>query len=312
MPETVYLVGAILLSLMVSSCSQTVASKPAAAGQVENGAAPPSVTSFFGSDYTLLQPGSEGQAAMVYINPNVQWSKYDKVMLEPVEFWDSANSRVSPSDQHMLIGYFYNQLKQDLEQHFTLVDQGGPGVLVPQVALTNASAATPGLRSVSVAIPQARILNMAQSLATGSYAFVGSAQGQMKITDSQTGQLLAGAIDKRAGGVALSSAAQWRWGDAENAMNYWAQKISDRLFQLCSGSIAAATSTYAAVSARCANWLHDRREFFPSPGPSTLLPHAGETQGDLAKLWTRREIAPRRSFASLSMTKRFYGLGERE
>jgi hypothetical protein len=105
-------------------------------------------------------------------------------------------------------------------------------VIVLQVALTNATTATPGLRSVSVVIPQARILNGLQSLATGSYAFVGSAEGEMKVTDASTGQLLAAAIDKREGGIALSAAAQWQWGDAENAMNYWAQKISARLLEL--------------------------------------------------------------------------------
>jgi hypothetical protein len=131
----------------------------------------------------------------------------------------------------MLTAYFYNQLKAELEKNFTLVDQGGPGVLVLQVALVNASAATPGL-TVSVAVPQLRVVNAAQSLATGSYAFVGSAEAEMKATDAPTGQFPAGAVDKRAGGIALSSAAQWQWGDAENAMNYWAQRISTRLLQL--------------------------------------------------------------------------------
>jgi hypothetical protein len=200
------------------------------------------VTGFFGNDYSVLKPGQEGQAAMLYIDSSAQWSRYDKVLLEPVEFWDSPNSGVSPADQHMLTAYFYNQLKQDLEKHFTIVDQGGPEVFVLQVALINASSATPGLRSVSVVIPQARILNGIQSLATGSYAFVGSAEGQMKVTDSETGHLLAAAIDKRAGGMALSTAAQWQWGDAENAMNYWAQRITDRLNQLHSGATAPASS----------------------------------------------------------------------
>lgn len=169
---------------------------------------------------------------MVYMNPGAKWSSYNKILLEPVGFWDDPNSPVSPSDQHMLTAYFYNQLKENLQKNFTLTDQGGPGVLVLQVALTNTSSATPGLRSVSVIIPQARILNGIQSLATGSYAFVGSAEGEMKVTDSATGQLLAAAIDKRSGGMALSSAAQWKWGDGENAINYWAQRIPNRLLQL--------------------------------------------------------------------------------
>jgi len=225
------LTAAVLLSGLMAGCAQTVAEQPAVAKQVESGQAP-AASGFFGSDLSLLQPGKEGQAAMVYINPSAQWSQHNKIMLEPVEFWDGADSSVSPSDQHMLTAYFYNKLKEDLQKNFTLVDQGGPGVLVIQVALTNASAATPGLRSVSVVIPQLRIINSVQSLATGSYAFVGSAEAEMKATDAVTGQMLAGAIDKRAGGIAVSTAAQWKWGDAQNAMDYWAQKINDRLLEL--------------------------------------------------------------------------------
>jgi hypothetical protein len=219
-----------ILSLgVLSSCSQTVESKPAV---MEGGQLSPAVSGFFGDSYSLLHPGKQGQVAMVYVNPNAQWKQYNKILLEPVQFWDSPDTTVSPADQHMLTAYFYNQLKTDLEKHFTIVDQGGSGVIVLQVAVTNATSATPGLRSVSVAIPQARVLNGLQSLATGSYAFVGSAEGEMKVTDASTGQLLAAAIDKREGGIALSAAVQWQWGDAENAMNYWAQKISARLLEL--------------------------------------------------------------------------------
>jgi hypothetical protein len=222
--------GSILLTGLVSGCSQTVESQPSVVKQVETGQ--PAMSGFFGNDIALLQPGKEGQAAMVYINPNAQWSKYNKILLEPVEFWDAADSSVSPSDQHMLTAYFYNTLKENLQKHFTLVDQGGPGVLTLQAALTNVTGATPGLRSVSVVVPQARILTGIASLATGSYAFVGSAEAEGKVIDSATGELLAAAIDKRAGGMALSSAAQWKWGDAQNVMDYWAQKITNRLLEL--------------------------------------------------------------------------------
>jgi carboxypeptidase C (cathepsin A) len=67
-------------------------------------------------------------------------------MFKPVEFWDSANSTVSQINQHMLTAYFYNQPKVDLKKSFTLADQGGPGVIVLQVAMVNASAVTPGSR----------------------------------------------------------------------------------------------------------------------------------------------------------------------
>jgi hypothetical protein len=231
--------AALLLCGLAAGCSSTVESKPEVVQQVEAGQTSPAISGFFGKDASLLQPGKEGQVAMVYVNPNAQWSQYNKILLEPVQFWDSANSDVSPADQQMLTAYFYNKLKENLQKHFTLVDQGGPGVIALQIALVNADSATPGLRSVSVVIPQLRVLNAAQSLATGSYAFVGSAEAEMKATDSANGQLLAAAIDKRAGGIGIKAAAQWKWGDAENAMDYWAEKVASRLVELQGGSSSA-------------------------------------------------------------------------
>jgi hypothetical protein len=214
-------------------CSTTVESTPEAAKALESGGPlPPAVTSFFGNDASKLAPGPEGGAALAYINPNAQWIKYTKIQLMPVDFWAAADSKVSESDQQMLTSYFYNKLQEDLAKSFTLVNQPGPDVITLRVALMDATTAVPGLRSVSVIVPQARVLNGLQSLATGSYAFVGSAEGEMKATDSTTGEMLAGAVDQRAGGMGIKSAASFQWGDAENAMDYWAQKITSRLTEL--------------------------------------------------------------------------------
>ena len=101
-----------------------------------------------------------------------------------------------------------------------------------KVALMDATTAVPGLRTISVIVPQARVLNLAQSMATDSYAFVGSAEAEMKLNDSVTGTLLVEAVDQRAGGMGIKSAASFEWGDAQNAMDYWAQKIPNRIFQL--------------------------------------------------------------------------------
>ncbi len=219
--------------LFLAGCSTTVESTPEAAKAVEAGEAlPPDVTSFMGADASKLAPGPEGGAALVYINSNVQWSKYTKIQLQPVEFWAGADSTVSPSDQQTLTTYAYNALKADLEKHYTLVSQPGPDTVTLRVALMDATTATPGLRSASVVIPQLKVLNMAQSMVTGSYAFVGSAEAEMKATDSSTGELLAAAVDKRAGGAGLKGAASFKWGDAQNAMDYWADRITTRLLQL--------------------------------------------------------------------------------
>ncbi len=223
--------GLVLLAL-TSGCSTTVESKPAAVEAVESGAPlPPAVTGFFGADASKLAPGPKGGAALVYFNQNAPWSQYTKIQLMPVEFWASDDSKVSQNDQQMLTAYFYNSLKTELSKNFTLVDQPGPGVLKLRVALMDATSATPGLRSISVIVPQARLLNGVQSLATGSYAFVGSAEAEMMATDSVTNDVLAEAVDQRSGGMGIKGAASFQWGDTENAMDYWSQRISSRLLQ---------------------------------------------------------------------------------
>ena len=220
-------------ALLATGCSTTVQSTPVAAQAVESGAPLPSaVTGFLGPDAARLAPGPEGGAALAWINPNAQWANYTKIQLMPVEFWAAADSKVPAADQATLTEYFYNQLQTNLSKSFTLVDQPGPGVMTLRVALMDATTAVPGLRTISVIVPQARVLNLAQSLATDSYAFVGSAEAEMKVTDSVTGQLLAEAVDQRAGGMGIKSAASFQWGDAQNAMDYWSQKIPNRLLQL--------------------------------------------------------------------------------
>jgi hypothetical protein len=225
-------VGTLSL-LLLPACSTTVESQPEAAKAVESGGTlPAAVTGFLGPDASKLAPGPEGGAALVWVNPNAQWKSYNNVLLEPVQFWAAADSKVSAADQQTLTTYFYNALQTNLQKSFTLVNQPGTGVIRLQVALMDATTATPGLRSVSVIVPQARVLNLAQSMATDSYAFAGSAEAEMKATDSVTGALLAEAVDQRAGGMGLKSAASFQWGDAQNAMDYWAEKIPQRLQQL--------------------------------------------------------------------------------
>jgi hypothetical protein len=220
-------------ALLASGCSTTVESQPSAAKELESGGPLPSaVTGFLGPDASKLAPGPEGGAALAWINPNAQWSSYTRIQLMPVEFWAAADSKVPAADQATLTEYFYNALQTNLAKSFALVDQPGPGVMTVRVALMDATTAVPGLRTISVVVPQARVLNMAQSLATDSYAFVGSAEAEMKVTDSVNGLLLAEAVDQRAGGMGLKSAASFEWGDAQNAMDYWAQKIPNRLLQL--------------------------------------------------------------------------------
>jgi hypothetical protein len=228
--------AAVMLAALVAGCSQTAAPGPNVAQRVEGEkpAAPPP-SGFLGSDYSLLQPGAPGsgqEAMLAYINPSVSWSSYNKIIIEPVTYWADSDSKLSSNEQQVLCDYFYNVLVTDFGKNFTIVNDPGPGVAKLTVALTDASSATPVLRTISVIVPQAHALNLIKAGLTGTYAFVGSATGEAKLTDSVSGQLLAAWADQRFGTAAVRNAGVWEWGDADHAMEYWANGLDKRLVAL--------------------------------------------------------------------------------
>ena len=176
------------------------------------------------------------EADLRYINPNAQWTQYNKVLIEPVSFWGGDDTQVSAQDQQILTTYFGRVLNEQLAKKFQVVDQPGPGVMTIQVALEDATGATPVLRSVSVAEPHVRALATLKYLATGTFPFVGSAQAEAKVIDSVSGQVLAAAVSKRVGGGSLQNVSVWEMGDAEHALTYWAEMTTNRLSSWTSGA----------------------------------------------------------------------------
>ncbi len=190
---------------------------------------------FLGSDCRKLAPGGKDQAGLRYANPAANWTQYNKIIIEPVTFWGGPTTQVPPSDQQTLVNYFSQQLNEQLGKKFTIVNQPGPGVMKLAVAMTDAESATPGLRSISMIVPQAHMLSNLKYLATGTFPFVGEAQAEMKLTDSVSGQVLALAVDRRIGGGSIKAGFQWQWGDAENAINEWCETATKRLYSWTTG-----------------------------------------------------------------------------
>ena len=194
---------------------------------------------FLGSTCERLVAGAEGQAALRYVNPAAKWGQYKKIMIQPVTFWGDDKSKVSVEDQQRLVNFLYTALNEELSKQFEIVDQDGLDVMRLQVALTDVAAATPGLRSITMVVPQARLLSTVKRGATGSYPFVGGAQAEFKLTDSTSGEILVAGLDRRMGGGSIETAAQWQWGDAENVMKEWAKLAAERMSAWTKGTAKA-------------------------------------------------------------------------
>lgn len=226
MKRNILFLSALMGLMFLSACAVTQKAKIEQAGLN---------CGLLGDDCAKLTPGGKEEAGLRYINPAAQWTNYSKVMIEPVGFYAGEDTKVPADDQKKLVDYFNQQLNVQLAKKFEIVQQPGPGVMKIQAAMTDVSSATPGLRSVSMLIPQAHTLSSLKYLATGTYPFVGGAQAEAKITDAQTGDVLAEAVDRQIGGGAFRTGFQWKWGDAENAINHWCEMMTERLSSWTTG-----------------------------------------------------------------------------
>jgi hypothetical protein len=198
----------------------------------------PAICAFLGNETcSHLTAGKEGQPGLRWVNPDAQLTQYNKVIVEVIAFFGSDSAQVPRDQQQALADYFYNALADKLAEICPVVDRPGAGVMRIQVAILDAEAATPGMRTISIVIPQIKLIGAATSVfREGKFPFAGGIQAAWKLTDSVTGQVLGAAVDRRAGGGSVKAAAQWQWGDAENAIDAWAKLSAERLYAYMSGA----------------------------------------------------------------------------
>ena len=112
----------------------------------------------------------------------------------------------------------YKELQEALAKRYQVVDEAGPGVMKVEVALLDAEAATPGVRSVTMVVPQLRLLSAGYALVAGRCPFSGGGLAAAKISDSVTDEILG---DRRGspgrGGVGWTRCPV-AVGDVENAI----------------------------------------------------------------------------------------------
>jgi hypothetical protein len=198
----------------------------AAAGQ--SGKAKPS--GFLG-DYSKLRKGGEGEALLVYVDPNVRFSKYRKMMIDPVTIWRSAETSDIPSGEALdLIDDLDDVLRITLDDHYEIVKQPGPDVLRLRVAITEAEGSWRVFDGSRLDDDDDDYERPAQP-SKSTRGFVGKAGVEAELLDSVSGTRVAAAIDRRVGAKTLKPEPN-AWDDVEDAFRYWADRLRDRLAEL--------------------------------------------------------------------------------
>ena len=193
---------------------------------------------FLGEElYEKLTPGdpSKGEFAALRwvdpkesgLHPNLKRIILDHIVLyrQPQHFGGGESNEASQE----LLNYFYNKMYVELSKRYEIVDMPGPGTIRIQIAVTDYEQSWVALDMISTVVPQLRAVSTLKMLATEKPAFVGAAQIEFKITEAQTGKIVAAAVDRRVGGKTIGKGFD-SWADVKHAFDWWSELT---LYRLC-------------------------------------------------------------------------------
>ncbi len=154
-------------------------------------------TSGFLDDYSQLKPGRGDQAQLVFIDPEADFSPYEKVLIDPVVVWErTAGSDASAEELRSLANDLGAALRKQLQLEFELVESPEPGTLRLRTAIT-------------------RVRESGASV-------------ELEVLDAESGRRLVAVADAR-GGAGGRAGSAGEWAGAREAFAFWAERARVRL-----------------------------------------------------------------------------------
>ena len=90
----------------------------------------------FLENYGQLSPGHKGQASLIYIDGEADFSAYSAILIDPVVAWPTPDGQPAISTRE-LAENFDEDLRRELAREFDLVDQPDAGALHLRTALAS-------------------------------------------------------------------------------------------------------------------------------------------------------------------------------
>ena len=149
-----------------------------------------------------FRPGRDQPTLRVYLKPGSDLRAYNSLIIESLGFMERDASgawNLLVSDEKDKIDVYFRQAMVDAlrEKNIAVVTQPGPGVARLRVAVTGLEQVKPGFK-VRDLIPVRMVINVAR-LAAGAELYLLDISTVSEMSDSQSGALLAGSINKLAG-----------------------------------------------------------------------------------------------------------------
>ncbi|MBV5307621.1 MAG: DUF3313 domain-containing protein [Desulfobulbaceae bacterium] len=179
----------------------------------------------FLKDYPTFQPGAPDGVDLVYLKPGTDLKKYNKVMLDKVQFFikkDADYKGIEATELAELTDTFHRAIIDAMGTAYPLVDKPGPDVLHVRLGVSDIEPSNPALSGLTTVLPVGLAVSAVKKGASGSHTGVGGASMEVEFLDSISGERLGAAIDTF-NGSKLSGLS--KYGAAKEAFEFWAKRL---------------------------------------------------------------------------------------
>lgn len=206
----------------------------------------------FLSDYARLKPEGGKSIAYIYRDPQVDASKYSKIMIDRIKIYlkeDAKSKEIDPAAMKQLADYFHAAIVKAVEGAYPVVREPGADVLRLRVAITDLVPNQPEVSMITLAVPFAWVGEAGAGVAkgqVGSTPFVGEATVEMEALDGKSHKQIGAYVETRVGkkydidldrgvekavekGMDSYMKAYETWAYTKQSMDHWARLIRERL-----------------------------------------------------------------------------------
>lgn len=213
----------LMTTIFFSACAATTPKTPQNSG-------------FLGEYYARLEPGKkEGDPKLIWLKPGIDYKKYKRLMVDYVVFAFADDSEYKAIDANELkeigdkaTGTMIRTIKED----FPVVTEPAPDVLRVRIAITDLKQSRPALSAVTSVVPVGLAVSAVKRGTTDAWTGSGATTAEMMVLDSMTGEVLAAGQDTM---TAEFTDRFSKWGSAEKAFQFWADRFVKRLNTLLKG-----------------------------------------------------------------------------
>jgi len=218
MQNTWKIIFVLAISIVLAMAAGCATQKTARSGFLEN--------------YPVFEPGPKGGVDSVYLKKNVDFTSYDKVMMDHVAFYFSEDAKykgIHADELKELADTFHKAFAEALANAYPLVDKPGTGVMRIRTAIIDLVPSKPGLSGVTTVVPIGLAIDLVKSGAGGGHTGVGQASIEVEFLDSMTNERIAAALDTKPGDKLEGLT---KWGAAKGAFEFWAKRLRTSLDQI--------------------------------------------------------------------------------